>query len=369
MRVKARSGMIAAAARLVVSRGIAGGQTQAAQCLQAQTHREQDVRRVERAGGAGRPARGGYAGQVERQQQVLAAAIRKRAGRSWEPRIRARGDSAQLHEQRAQPAGLLRSHAGALIPIANARRERHRNCCRRPDVLATRAPAPLLRTSVEKGIDPHPVSDEEKAAPPGAQLVAADRNEVSPFWDSDPTRSRARVDVHEGVHRMRSRDDLGDRLDRADFVVGKADRDEACRRGNAIRIGPAETIDLRDAYAVAFRLKASHGTQHALMLGGPRHDRRAFRQAVRDAEEREVDRLGARAGEGDLGAVRAQRTRGEIASAIQRGPGGPAFGLRARRISLREVAERRRDLWKDGRGTRVVQEDAAISRGCGPAGG
>ena len=108
------------------------------------------------------------------------------------------------------------------------------------------------------------------------------------------------------------------------------------------------------------------------MLGGPGHDRAALRQPARHAEEREVDRLGARAREGDLGAVGAHRTRGQVASAIQRRPRGSSFAMRAGRIAFGEVAQRRLDLRQDGRESRVVEKDAAhaaINRGCGPAGG
>jgi len=119
-----------------------------------------------------------------------------------------------------------------------------------------------------------------------------------------------------------------------------------------------------------FRLKPPRRPQHGLMLGGPGHHETALWQAPRGAQEGEVDRLGARAGERDLGAVGAERLRGKVAGTIERGPGGAPVRVRARGISFGQVAQRRPDLWEDWRGSRVVEIDpAAISRGCGPAGG
>jgi len=100
---------------------------------------------------------------------------------------------------------------------------------------------------------------------------------------------------------------------------------------------------------VAFRLEAPRSTEDGLMLGRPRHDRSTFRNAVSDPEEREVDCLSARAGEGDLRAVRAKRLRGQVASSIQSGAGGSTFAVRAGWIAFGEVAERRSNFWKDRR--------------------
>src|ERR1700694_261973 len=105
--------------------------------------------------------------------------------------------------------------------MARGERSRHRH--RRADVLSTSSPAPFLGASIEKGIDAHPVPDEEDSTSPCTQLVAAERHNVSAFRDADPPRAGTGVDMHERADLMRSRDDRGDGLDRADLVVGEAD--------------------------------------------------------------------------------------------------------------------------------------------------
>src|SRR5579859_2244382 len=66
---------------LLVGGRVARGQAQTPQGLvHRQPHRQQDVRRVERAGRASGSARRGHPGKVERQEQVLAPPRRKRGG-------------------------------------------------------------------------------------------------------------------------------------------------------------------------------------------------------------------------------------------------------------------------------------------------
>ena len=55
------------------------------------------------------------------------------------------------------------------------------------------------------------------------------------------------------------------------------------------------------------------------MLGGPRHDQRAFGEAASGAEEGEVDRLCAGGGECDLGAVGAQGVGSRVTRAVESG--------------------------------------------------
>ena len=104
-----------------------------------------------------------------------------------------------------------------------------------PRQLLESGPAsPLLRAAVQQRIEAHAVSDEQDSAATGAELVAAERDEVGAARDWDPARSRARVDVDQRSELMRASDHLRHRLDRPDLIVGEADRDEGCAARNGV---------------------------------------------------------------------------------------------------------------------------------------
>src|SRR5450759_1299762 len=112
------------------------------------------------------------------------------------------------------------------------------------------------------------------------------------------------------------------------------------------------------------------------MFGGPGHHKPAFRKATRRAEEREVDRLRARASEQNLCAVGTQRLGGRITRMVEHGSSGASLDVRARWIAVRDIAKGFANLREHRRRSGVVEIDAAyrpalrtISRGCGPAGG
>ena len=75
--------------------------------------------------------------------------------------------------------------------------------------------------------------------------------------------------------------------------------------------------------------QAPDRTKHRVMLARPGHDGAALRQAASGAEEREVDGLGPRRGERDLGAIGAQGRCGGVARAIQRSTCKAPFGVEA----------------------------------------
>jgi len=140
--------------------------------------------------------------------------------------------------------------------------------------------------------------------------VSADGEEVRPARDRDPARAGARIDVHQRAHVVGTSDHLGDRLDGADLVVGETDRDQCCGGWDVVGGGLCVLVDSGHLHRVTFRLQASHRSQHRLVLGGPRHDEPAFREASSGTEEGQVHCLGAGRGERDLRAIGAQRLGG-----------------------------------------------------------
>ena len=96
-------------------------------------------------------------------------------------------------------------------------------------------------------------------------------------------------------------------------------------------------------------LEVADRCQNRLVLGRPGDDGCFFAKALRDAKQSEVDRLGARAEKRDLGAMRSQRDTGLVARAVEGGPRGAAFGVRARRVAVRKPADGVADLRQDGR--------------------
>src|ERR1700694_713435 len=66
------------------------------------------------------------------------------------------------------------------------------------------------------------------------------------------------------------------------------------------------------------------------------------------------------------GAGAAERLGRQVASGVERGPGGASFGMRARGIAVWDVAKDLADFGEQRRRTGVVEGDAASPR-CGQA--
>ena len=362
---------------LIVGGCVTGGEAQAAERLvQAQAHRQQDVRRVERTRRTCGPARRGHACQVQRQQHVFAAPAGKGAGREiWQSRFAAREESTELEQRRAQGAGLtLRLARTGVTPIS-----RRGQCgCDgdgRRDVFEARATSPLLGTAKQEGVDPDAVPHEEHAPAAGAEFVPAERNQVGVFRQLDPPRSGARVHVNDGAYLVCARDDFRHRLDRADLIVRETDRNQGCPRADGVRVRPGGAVDGRDEDVTPIGLHPANRRQDRLVLCRPCHDAPAFRQQRSHTEQRQVHRFGAGGDERDLASLHAQRAGGAIARTVEGCACGTPFGVWARRIARGHIAKRVADLGQDGRRTGVVEIDpihrpgGEISRGWGPAAG
>ena len=84
----------------------------------------------------------------------------------------------------------------------------------------------------------------------------------------------------------------------------------------------------------------------------------------------EVDCLGPRRDERDLGPLGSYRVGGQVTRAVEGGSGGPSLRMRARRVSRGQSAQSVGNFGEDRRRPGVVQVDARrANRGCGLAGG
>jgi hypothetical protein len=76
---------------------------------------------------------------------------------------------------------------------------------------------------------------------------------------------------------------------------------------------------------------------------------------LRGPEDGQVHRFRAGGREGDLGAVGAERARGEIPSAVECGSAGSPFGMQARWVAVgKGGAQRLANFGEDGRRAGVV---------------
>ena len=186
--------------------------------------------------------------------------------------------------------------------------------------------------------------------------------------------------MHEGAALVGAVDHLTHRLQGAHLVVGETDGNERSAGSDGVGVGASRVIHGSDTHAMALGLQSARGAQNRLVLGRPGHDRARRGHPPRRAEQGQVHAFGTRRGECDLGAAGAEGLRGEVASAIERRPGRPAFSVGARWVALREVAKCGGDLGEDGRAAGVVEKNslqlralagprAPLSPGCGRAGG
>ena len=144
------------------------------------------------------------------------------------------------------------------------------------------------------------------------------------------------------------RGDLGDRLDRPDFVVGVHHRHEdglvRDRRLDGVRIDAAVAIDRQLDDLEAELLEIAQRVLDSVMLDGRRHDLVATRPTrPRGPFQREVVRLRAAAREDDLARLGAERMGEPVVRVVQRsaGPAAVPVGRRGVAEVLREVRQHR----------------------------
>ena len=145
------------------------------------------------------------------------------------------------------------------------------------------------------------------------ELVGAERDEVGAERldvEVDVRRGLDGVDVEQdALAGPDPRGDLGDRLDRADLVVGEHDRDEdrlvVERRLELVRVDPAVAVDRQLDDLEPELLEVAQRVADRVVLDRRGHDPVAARLAgPRRALEREVVRLRAARREDDLAAPR-----------------------------------------------------------------
>ena len=157
------------------------------------------------------------------------------------------------------------------------------------------------------------------------------------------------------------RADLGERLQHADLVVGRHDRDRgSCRsvmaRAQLVEIDEALRVDAEPRDAAALALEALARVEHRLVLGRDRDDViAAVAQRVRDPFDRQVVGLGGAAREDDLARREAPMSAATCARArVDRLLRLPAVGvLPARGVAelLGEIRQHRLEHARiDGRG-------------------
>ena len=110
----------------------------------------------------------------------------------------------------------------------------------------TRAAAPFLGTPIKEGINAQAVFDVDRAASTGADLMAAEGDDVGAVGDRDPARPGTCVDVNERTDRVSPVDHVANRLDRPDLVVGQADRHQGGAGCDRVRVGVGFSIHGRD---------------------------------------------------------------------------------------------------------------------------
>ena len=159
--------------------------------------------------------------------------------------------------------------------------------------------------------------------------------------------------------------DLGDRLDRADLVVGEHDRDEdrpvGDRRLELVGIDPAVAVDRQLDDLEAELLEVPQRVPDRVVLHGRRDDAVPARLAgPGGALEREVVRLGAARREDDLAGLGAEARRDADVRLVERRAGRAPVDMRRTRVpeGARQVRQHRvEDLAAERRRRRVVEVD------------
>ena len=160
------------------------------------------------------------------------------------------------------------------------------------------------------------------------ELVGAERDEIG------AERLDVEVDVRRGLDRVHVEDealagpdarrDLGDRLDRADLVVGEHDRDEdrlvVEGRLELVGVDPAVAIDRQLDDLEPELLEVAQGVPDGVVLDRRGHDPVAARPLAgpRGALEGQVVRLGPAGGEDDLATLRVEARGDPLVRVIER---------------------------------------------------
>ena len=210
-------------------------------------------------------------------------------------------------------AALLAQSRHGLRPLRARQVVRRGQPDRTGDVLRARPPVALLGAALLLGEDVRPVADVQRADALGPlELVRPERHEVRAERldvEVDVRRGLDGVDVQqEALARPHAGGDLGDRLDRADLVVGEHDRDQdrlvVERRLELVGVDPAVAIDRQLDDLEAELLEVAEGVADGVMLDRRGHDPVAAALAGPGrALEREVVRLGAAGREDDLASL------------------------------------------------------------------
>ena len=239
------------------------------------------------------------------------------------------------------------------------------------DVLGAGPAMALLRAALLLGEDVRPVADVQRADALGAlELVGPERHEVGP----ERRRRRGRCRARPGPRRRGAarpcgpwtrRGDLGDRLDRADLVVGEHDRDQdrpVGERGlELVGIDPAVAVDrqlddlepelLEVAQRVTDRVVLDRRGDDAVAAGLARPG---------GALEREVVGLGAARGEDDLARLGVQALGQSFVGLVERRARDAPVRVRRAGVPERLGQERQHrveDLATQRRRGRVIEVD------------
>ena len=229
----------------------------------------------------------------------------------------------------------------------------------------------LLAAALLLGQDVRAVPDVQRAdALRSLELVRRDRQQVDAERldvEVDPRRGLHRVDVEQDTAPCANPgDELGDRLDRPDLVVGEHERDEDRPIGDARAsswsgIDPAIAVDRQLDDLEAELLEVAQGVTDGVMLDRGGDDPVAARLARPGrALEGKVVGLGAARCEHDLAGLGVEARRDTVVGVIERGASRPTERVRRTRVAEGLGQEREHgieDLAADRRGRRVIEVD------------
>jgi len=269
----------------------------------------------------------------------------------------------QARPLRAQPRHGLRTLRARQV-VRRGQPDRPR------DVLRARPAVPLLGASLLLGEDMRPVTDVQRADPLGSlELVGAERHEVGAQRldvEVDVRRRLDGIDVEqEALARPHARGDLGDRLDRADLVVGEHDRDQdrlvVEGRLELVRVDPAVAIHRQLDDLEAELLEVAERVAHGVMLDRRGHDPVAAALAGPGRPlDREVVRLGAAGREDDLAGFAVESGRDALVGIVEGRSRDAPVGVGRARVAERFGQERQhrvKDVSPQRRRGRMIEVD------------
>ena len=251
--------------------------------------------------------------------------------------------------------------------LAHADAERRRQ--------GARAEAALLATAHDQRLQPHArlAAHVERAdALRAVDLVAGDAHQVDLHRldvERDLAGGLGRVGVEEGLLLAADLADLGERLDDADLVVHRHDRDHhglvGDGRAQGVEIDQAVLLHWQVGHLEALLLEMAAGVEHALVLGHGGDDVvLAVLVELGDAADREVVRLGGARGEDHFLLVGADQLGDLAARLLDALLGFPAVGMAARMRIAELVGEVRHHRFQHARvhrrGGLIVEVDRLV---------